>query len=68
MTTQLQFTESLHLLKKRLEDGKNFSPTPFQWLVKGDISGIQDFIFSVKSEKASKTLKGRSFLCKRSAF
>jgi CRISPR-associated protein Csm1 len=31
------------------------------WLLKGDISGIQDFIFNVKSEGAAKTLKARSF-------
>lgn len=29
--------------------------------VKGDISGIQEFIFAVKSEGAAKTLKGRSY-------
>jgi CRISPR-associated protein Csm1 len=30
-------------------------------LVKGDLSGIQDFIFNIPSEKAAKTLKGKSF-------
>ncbi len=29
--------------------------------IKGDISGIQDFIFGVKSEGAAKTLRARSF-------
>ncbi len=33
-------------------------------LVKGDISGIQEFIFSVKSKGAAKSLKGRSFFMK----
>ncbi|MEZ4961218.1 MAG: hypothetical protein R2830_15430 [Saprospiraceae bacterium] len=33
----------------------------FHFFLKGDISGIQDFIFSVKSRRASRTLKGRSF-------
>lgn len=33
----------------------------FPYFLKGDISGIQDFIFSVKSKRASRTLKGRSF-------
>lgn len=33
-------------------------------LVKGDISGIQDFIFNVKSEGAAQELKGRSFFIK----
>jgi CRISPR-associated protein Csm1 len=32
----------------------------FSYFVKGDISGIQDFIFNVKSERAAKTLKARS--------
>jgi CRISPR-associated protein Csm1 len=30
-------------------------------LIKGDVSGIQDFIFNVKSEGAAKSLKARSF-------
>ncbi len=30
-------------------------------LVKGDVSGIQDFIFNVKSDGAAKSLKARSF-------
>lgn len=33
-------------------------------LVKGDISGIQEFIFNVKSKGAAKSLKGRSFFMK----
>lgn len=33
-------------------------------LVKGDISGIQDFIFNVKSKGAAQELKGRSFFLK----
>ncbi len=33
-------------------------------LIKGDISGIQDFIFNVKSDGAAKSLKGRSFFIK----
>lgn len=34
---------------------------PCKYLLKGDISGIQDFIFNVKSSGAAKSLKGRSF-------
>ena len=34
---------------------------PFDFFVKGDVSGIQEFIFSVKSEGAAQTLKGRSY-------
>jgi CRISPR-associated protein Csm1 len=33
-------------------------------LVKGDVSGIQEFIFNVKSDKAAQELKGRSFFIK----
>lgn len=33
-------------------------------LVKGDISGIQEFIFNVKSDGAAQELKGRSFFIK----
>ncbi len=33
-------------------------------LVKGDISGIQDFIFNVKSDGAARELKARSFFIK----
>ncbi|MEO6760192.1 MAG: hypothetical protein ABIO24_12115, partial [Saprospiraceae bacterium] len=33
----------------------------FNYFVKGDISGIQEFIFSVKSEGAAKSLKARSY-------
>ena len=32
--------------------------------VKGDVSGIQGFIFNVKSKHAAKELKGRSFFVK----
>jgi len=32
--------------------------------VKGDVSGIQDFIFNVKSDGAAQELKGRSFFIK----
>ncbi len=33
-------------------------------IVKGDVSGIQDFIFNVKSNGAARELKGRSFFIK----
>jgi len=32
-----------------------------RYFVKGDISGIQSFVFNIKSERAAKTLKARSF-------
>ena len=32
-----------------------------KYLLKGDLSGIQDFIFNVSSKKAAKSLKSRSF-------
>jgi CRISPR-associated protein Csm1 len=34
------------------------------YLVKGDLSGIQSFIFNVKSRGAARSLKGRSFFLK----
>lgn len=34
--------------------------TEFVYLIQGDVSGIQDFIFGVKSKGASKALKARS--------
>jgi CRISPR-associated protein Csm1 len=37
------------------------SGEPVAYLVGGDVSGIQDFIYSVTSEKALKGLKGRSY-------
>lgn len=58
MTAETLFSKHAKSLHDRL---KGFEIGDYQWLVKGDVSGIQDFIFSVKSEKASKALKGRSF-------
>ncbi len=34
--------------------------TTHHYFIKGDVSGIQDFIFNVKSEKAARVLKARS--------
>lgn len=36
----------------------------FDRLLKGDVSGIQTFVYNIKSEKASKTLKARSWFVK----
>lgn len=36
----------------------------FDYLIKGDLSGIQSFIFNVKSTGAARSLKGRSFFLK----
>lgn len=35
-----------------------------KYLIKGDLSGIQPFIFNVKSKGAAQSLKGRSFFLK----
>lgn len=48
-------------LIKSLNDLPKIDVKKYAWFLKGDISGIQDFIFSVKSRRASRTLKGRSF-------
>ena len=37
----------------------------WSWFIKGDVSGIQEFIFSIKSDKASKQLKGRSLFVEK---
>lgn len=42
--------------KKENDENEN----PIFYLLKGDISGIQEFIYSITSEKALKSLKGRS--------
>jgi len=34
---------------------------PVAMLVGGDLSGVQDFIYTISSKKAAKTLRGRSF-------
>jgi CRISPR-associated protein Csm1 len=39
----------------------NISEQPAALLVGGDISGIQDFIYTIFSKRAAKTLRGRSF-------
>ena len=36
-----------------------------KYLLKGDISGIQEFIFNVSSKKAAKSLKARSFFIQK---
>lgn len=40
---------------------KEAAPNQYPYFIKGDISGIQDFIFNIKSKGAAQTLKGRSF-------
>ena len=43
---------------------KNTENSSNSYLVKGDLSGIQSFIFNIKSKDAAKSLKGRSFFLK----
>ena len=52
---QRQFIE-----KPQAEDAALLAQ-PAALLVGGDISGIQDFIYSISSKKAARTLRGRSF-------
>lgn len=42
-------------------DEVNLLNQPAALLVGGDISGIQDFIYSISSKRAARTLRGRSF-------
>ncbi|MFA8300748.1 MAG: type III-A CRISPR-associated protein Cas10/Csm1 [Hyphomicrobiales bacterium] len=37
------------------------NPTDYKYLLKGDISGIQEFIFNIPSKGAARLLKARSF-------
>ena len=56
-----QITDPFLQLKGILSQPDKIAWSQFNYFLKGDISGIQDFIFSVKSRRASRTLKGRSF-------
>ncbi|MBK6822913.1 MAG: hypothetical protein IPG87_07990 [Saprospiraceae bacterium] len=46
-----------------MQSNITFQPTT-SFLIKGDISGIQSFIFNVNSKLAAQSLKGRSFFIK----
>ena len=48
--------ESLHTAWQKGDDD-----TPVALLVGGDISGVQDFIYTISSKGAAKALRGRSF-------
>ena len=43
------------------KQGEGFPLEDFRYFLKGDVSGIQEFIFNVKSKGAARALKGRSF-------
>lgn len=61
-----QFAHYSAQLKNSLEVARPFKTDKtiriqqYDGFIKGDVSGIQDFIFSVRSEGASKSLKSRS--------
>lgn len=46
---------------KNLIDGKEGWDKPIFSLIHGDLSGIQDFVFTITTKYATKSLKGRSF-------
>ena len=48
-------------LRSALENQGADPPTPGAYIIKGDVSGIQDFIFNIQSEGAARMLKARSF-------
>jgi|Deesub1362B_J571_1020462.scaffolds.fasta_scaffold01951_3 CRISPR-associated protein Csm1 len=51
----------IHILKEEiLEDWSDSTAEPFL-LIGGDLSGIQNFIYTISSKGALKSLKGRSF-------
>lgn len=43
------------------KEKKTMPDTPVALLIGGDISGIQNFIYTITSKEAAKTLRGRSF-------
>lgn len=49
-------------LKMRMPEQSEIGP--YDRLLKGDVSGIQDFVYNIKSARASKTLKARSWFVK----
>ncbi len=52
----------LKAVREAFSDEKKSMPdTPVAMLVGGDISGVQDFIYTIASKGAAKTLRGRSF-------
>jgi len=66
-----QYAEELHRIlsgermpEKLIGEVKEKVPSP-RYFVKGDVSGIQSFIFSVPSRNASKELKARSEYVRR---
>ncbi len=60
--SQSLFLQQLPALKKLLATAPDMEDyKAYNYFVKCDISGIQDFIFYVKSKGAAKTLKARSF-------
>lgn len=60
---ELLFSKRQNQLSDILAKARQEEPAfhGFTHFVKGDISGIQDYIFNVKSERAARVLKGRSF-------
>jgi CRISPR-associated protein Csm1 len=47
--------------QKGKQDKNNLANRPVALLIGGDISGIQNFIYTITSKKAAQTLRGRSF-------
>ena len=54
--------KKVHL--RRMQHHK-LNPVQAKLLVKADFTGIQEFIFSIKSDGAARQLKGRSFAIRR---
>ncbi len=55
------FSKYENNLLETLKNTETNSYEGYSYFIKGDISGIQEFIFNVQSEGAAKTLKARSF-------
>lgn len=48
-------------VKRYLESFDKYKEEPIALLVGGDLSGIQDFIYTISAKGAARTLRGRSF-------
>jgi len=64
----IKYQEHKANLNKGLSESNNEDSKAYEgFYIKGDVSGIQDFIFNIKSKGASKALKARSFVVEQIA-
>lgn len=56
-----EFLIQKQIFHSALKGNEAETPSPDGYLLKGDLSGIQDFIFDIQSDGAARLLKARSF-------